>query len=59
MLIGKWFKRSGKRNDIFLASKFGITDQGIRGEPEYVKEAVERSLKRLGVDMIDLYYMHR
>ncbi|KAL0576027.1 Aldo-keto reductase str7 [Marasmius crinis-equi] len=58
-LLGKWFKRTGKRNEIFLASKFGITAKGVRGEAAYVKEACNRSLSRLGVDHIDLYYQHR
>ncbi|KAJ8100126.1 NADP-dependent oxidoreductase domain-containing protein [Lipomyces tetrasporus] len=54
LVIGEWFQKTGRRSEIFLASKFGITTapQGrvIRGEPEYVKEACDRSLKRLGVD---------
>ncbi|KAG9076341.1 hypothetical protein FRC06_009558, partial [Ceratobasidium sp. 370] len=58
-LIGKWFKRTGKRNQIFLASKFGITPDGPRGDPEYIKASIEQSLARLGVDTIDLYYVHR
>ncbi|KAJ7659143.1 NADP-dependent oxidoreductase domain-containing protein [Mycena polygramma] len=60
-LIGKWFKRTGKRNDIFLASEFGYTTSffTIDGTPAYVKTAVESSLKKLGVDHIDLYYLHR
>ncbi|VDC05602.1 unnamed protein product [Peniophora sp. CBMAI 1063] len=61
-LLGKWFKRTGKRNEIFLATKFGVTfgqAKNITGDPEYVKAACEKSLKRLGVDQIDLYYMHR
>ena len=63
-LIGKWFKRTGKRNDIFLASKFGncVAPDGtrmVKSDPEYVKEACDRSLKRLGIDCIDLYYCHR
>ena len=62
-LIGKWFKRSGKRNDIFLATKFALTPvdgtMTIRSDPEYVKEACEKSLKRLGIPTIDLYYCHR
>jgi aryl-alcohol dehydrogenase-like predicted oxidoreductase len=58
------FKRTGKRDEIFLASKFGITFNpdvgvGVRGDKEYVKEAFNRSLARLGVDTIDLYYLHR
>ncbi|KAI0247979.1 Aldo/keto reductase [Lactifluus subvellereus] len=59
-LIGKWFKRTGKRDEIFLASKFGISmDGSVHGDPVYVREAAERSLKRLGVNHIDLYYLHR
>lgn len=62
-LIGKWFKRTGKRDEIFLATKFanawvdGTMTQ--RNDPEYVREACEKSLRRLGVDSIDLYYCHR
>ncbi|KAK9450900.1 aldo-keto reductase [Limtongia smithiae] len=62
-VLGEWFRTTGRRNEIFLATKFGITTtpQGrvMRGEPSYVKEACEKSLKRLGVDCIDLYYQHR
>lgn len=62
-LIGKWFKDTGRRNEIFLASKFGnIRQDGkhiVRGDPAYVKQACEASLKRLGIDCIDLYYQHR
>ena len=56
------FKRTGKRYEIFLATKFGITRgqaKTVTGDPEYVKAACEKSLQRLGVDQIDLYYMHR
>jgi len=52
------FKRTGKRNEIFLGTKFGITPTGPNGQPEYVRSAVEKSLKRMGVDYIDLYYLH-
>nr|WGM49231.1 aldehyde reductase [Boreostereum vibrans] len=61
-VIGRWFKETGKRKEIFLATKFGIASphkRGVDGRPEYVPEACERSLKRLGVDQIDLYYLHR
>ncbi|EIM91148.1 Aldo/keto reductase [Stereum hirsutum FP-91666 SS1] len=61
-LIGKWFKETGKRKEIFLATKFGFFSphkKGVDGRPEYVPEACETSLKRLGVDQIDLYYLHR
>lgn len=62
--VGEWIKRSGKREDIFLATKFGIqwdpeSGTKIRSDPEYVKVACEKSLRRLGVDCIDLYYCHR
>ena len=61
-LVGKVVRRF--RNDVVLASKFGFVskengDRGICCRPEYVKEACENSLRRLGVDHIDLYYMHR
>ncbi|OCB86492.1 Aldo/keto reductase [Sanghuangporus baumii] len=60
-LIGRWFKRTGKRSEIFLASKFAINPSTgtIDGSPENVKASVELSLKRLDVDYIDLYYVHR
>ncbi|KAF9010972.1 Aldo/keto reductase [Hymenopellis radicata] len=59
-LIGNWFKANpGKREKIFLSTKFGITMTGARGDPEYVKQQANMSLKRLGVDYIDLYYLHR
>ncbi|KAJ7100851.1 NADP-dependent oxidoreductase domain-containing protein [Mycena belliarum] len=65
-LIGKWFKRTGKRGEIFVATKFGFVGLGaaegermINGSPEHARESVEQSLKRLGVDSIDLYYLHR
>ncbi|KAG9241668.1 aldo-keto reductase [Calycina marina] len=63
-LIGLWFsKNPQKRRDIFLASKFGCiiteTSFGIRRDAAYVKEACAKSLKRLGVEYIGLYYCHR
>jgi len=64
-LIGKWFKMTGRRKEIFLATKFGITvdlktwQVGTRGDKEYVRQCIEASLKRLGTDYIDLYYQHR
>lgn len=62
--IGAWFKRSGKRSDIFIATKFGLHYdanwvQTERSDPEYVKAACDKSLKRLGIDTIDLFYCHR
>ena len=56
---------AGRREEVFLASKFGITLEGdpprrsIDGSPGYVRSACEGSLRRLGVDHIDLYYQHR
>ncbi len=54
----------GRRDKVVLATKFGQTQRpgganGVNGRPEYVKQACEASLKRLGVDVIDLYYQHR
>ena len=63
-LIGKAIK--GKRDQVFLATKFGIirddTDpqaRGVNGRPEYIQASIEGSLRRLGVETIDLYYQHR
>jgi aryl-alcohol dehydrogenase-like predicted oxidoreductase len=62
-LIGQWFKQTGKRTDIFIATKFGLDystgAQLVYSDPEYVKVACEKSLKRLGIETIDLYYCHR
>ncbi|KAI0339101.1 Aldo/keto reductase [Trametopsis cervina] len=61
-LIGKWLKKTGKRDEIFLCTKVGITGdpaRGSNGEPEYIRQNAERSLQRFGVDVIDLYYLHR
>lgn len=59
VLIGNWFKNTGKRSEIFLATKFGATGTGGRGDPEYCREQSALSLKRLQTDYIDLYYLHR
>lgn len=63
-LVGKAIK--GRRDDVILATKFGneISDSGermgtVNGKPDYVRKCIEGSLKRLGVDYIDLYYQHR
>jgi len=64
-LLGKWFQKTGRRNEIFLATKFGVMHRAtlgnttINGRPEYVRKACEASLEKLGVDYIDLYYQHR
>lgn len=50
------------RDEVTLATKFGVVrreDRGIDGRPEHVKAACEASLKRLGIEVIDLYYQHR
>ncbi len=63
-LVGKAI--AGKRNSVILATKFGIVRdpanplvRGINGRPEYVRFSCEGSLRRLGVEVIDLYYLHR
>ena len=51
---------NGKRDKVILATKFGnLGPKGADGRPEYVVEACDKSLKRLGVDVIDLFYQHR
>jgi len=63
LLVGSAIK--GRRSQVVLATKFGIVRtadpayRGINGRPEYVRSACDASLKRLGVDHIDLYYQHR
>jgi aryl-alcohol dehydrogenase-like predicted oxidoreductase len=62
-LVGKALR--GVRQEVVIATKFGNvrapdgTFLGINGRPEYVKQACEASLRRLGTDYIDLYYQHR
>ncbi len=61
-VVGRAIK--GRRHEVMLATKFGQTQNpggpnGVNGRPEYVIEACEASLARLGVDVIDLYYQHR
>src|SRR6202158_3411156 len=63
-LVGRAIK--GKRDRVIIATKFGnVRDpkdparRSINGRPEYVKQACENSLRRLGVETIDLYYQHR
>jgi aryl-alcohol dehydrogenase-like predicted oxidoreductase len=64
ILVGKAIR--GIRDKVFLATKFGIvrdkadaTLRGVNGTPAYVRSSCDASLKRLGVDTIDLYYQHR
>src|SRR3954468_21464777 len=63
-LVGAAIK--GKRDRVVLATKFGIVRdpddprrRGINGRPEYVRSSIDGSLKRLGVEHVDLYYQHR
>jgi len=62
-LVGRAIK--GKRDKVIVATKFGIvrtSDPSVRGlnsKPEYIKQSCDGSLKRLGIDCIDLYYQHR
>jgi aryl-alcohol dehydrogenase-like predicted oxidoreductase len=62
-LVGKAIR--DRRDDVFLATKFGNVRGpngeflGVKGDPAYVRSACEASLKRLGVEVIDLYYQHR
>lgn len=62
-LVGRAIQ--GRRKDVILATKFGNVRGpdgkwvGVNGRPEYVRESCDGSLRRLGVDFIDLYYQHR
>jgi len=63
-LVGRALR--GHREQVIIATKFGIRRdpnrpefRGISGKPDYVRQACEGSLRRLGVDVIDLYYQHR
>jgi aryl-alcohol dehydrogenase-like predicted oxidoreductase len=58
-LLGRALK--GVRQEVILATKFGFlpNEAGLNGRPEYVKQACDASLARLGTDYIDLYYLHR
>lgn len=68
-LIGRAIRelppRTGTRSDLLIATKFGLVRDanknwiGTRGDPAYVKQCCDASLKRLGIDCIDLYYQHR
>lgn len=60
-LIGDWLKKTGKRNQIVLATKVGMEmGEGKTGlSPAYIRQAVEASLSRLQTDYIDLYQAHR
>lgn len=63
ILVGRSIR--SRRQDVVLATKFGNARGdngeflGVRGDPEYVRKSCDASLRRLGVDVIDLYYQHR
>ncbi|PKY59594.1 Aldo/keto reductase [Rhizophagus irregularis] len=61
ILLSKVLKEH--RNEVFLCTKFAFLQENgeikVSGKPEYVRQACENSLKRLGIDYIDLYYQHR
>jgi aryl-alcohol dehydrogenase-like predicted oxidoreductase len=64
VLVGRALR--GRRDRVVLATKFGLlrkrddpSFRGVSGDPDYVREACEASLRRLGVETIDLYYVHR
>jgi len=63
-LLGRAIR--GRREGLVIATKFGVmrtpenpTDYRVNGSPDYIRQAVEGSLRRLGIDAIDLYYQHR
>jgi len=63
-LVGRAVR--GKRDKVIIATKFGIVRdpanpkaRGVNGKPDYIRKSCEGSLKRLGIDYIDLYYQHR
>ena len=65
-LLGRWFKENpGKRENIFLATKFAnfvdpkTGEVMVKNSPDYIRQAIDKSLNRLGIDYVDLYYVHR
>ena len=60
-IIGKWFAKTGKREDVILATKVGMEmGEGNKGlKPAYIRRAVEHSLERLQTDYIDVYQAHK
>src|SRR5438552_1773243 len=64
-LIGSWLKGKQRGGGVFIATKFGAVRNpggpvvGVNGRPEYVRSSCDASLKRLGIETIDLYYQHR
>ena len=61
-IIGNWLKQRGGENPFVIASKVGITrdpDQRLKNDRAHLEQALDASLERLGVEAIDLYYVHR
>ncbi|KAG5641473.1 hypothetical protein DXG03_005125 [Asterophora parasitica] len=66
-LLGKWFAQTGRRSEIFLATKFGARDLSegakdpnkLNSKPSYIRSQFQASLKKLQTNYIDLYYQHR
>lgn len=65
-MLGEWFKKTGRRDEIFLATKFGAYELDVdvgkfvpNSKPSYIRKAVQRSLDNLQTSSIDLYYQHR
>ncbi|KIJ30808.1 hypothetical protein M422DRAFT_267639 [Sphaerobolus stellatus SS14] len=60
-VIGQWLKETGRHSDIILATKFGYQNQDLQdrkpySKPSYIRKALERSLKNLQTDYIDIWY---
>ncbi|GMA27895.1 aldo/keto reductase [Arenivirga flava] len=64
-VLGRFLARTGQRDRFAIASKVGIVQgggigkRGVRGDREHIREQIDGSLSRLGVDALDLYYLHR
>jgi len=62
-ILGRWFaSRPGGREDMVLATKAGITsdpDRRLNNDPDHLESSLDASLKRLGTDHVDLFYLHR
>ncbi|TAL72634.1 MAG: aldo/keto reductase [Rhodanobacter sp.] len=58
-LLGKWLAKSGKRNQVLIATKVGKWDQHVGLSPLNLRTALDASLRRLGTDHVDLYFAHQ
>jgi aryl-alcohol dehydrogenase-like predicted oxidoreductase len=59
-VIGNWLKRSGKRDKVVLATKVGMVEKGAASlKKQYILDSVDKSLKRLQTDVIDVYWAHK